>query len=199
MDFLKPETLDLFLIYVVPGFVTMKVHDLLWPPKARKFSDALIEIVSYSMLNLAALFWLVQILKEPGFKEAHPLRYTGGMLIVVALAPALWAFLSRSIRVSSWFQRYSPHPTPSAWDYFFRKRESAWVLLHLKSGKMLGGFFHTSSFASSYPEDPEIYFEEVWRVDGEGRFKEKIPLTNGALVRMSECTHFEFFRQESKP
>lgn len=193
MDLLKPETLDLFLIYVVPGFVTMKVHDLLWPPRQRDFSAALIEIVSYSMLNLAALFWLVQVLQRPGFKIEHPIFYTGGMLLVVALVPALWAFLSKAVRESRWFQRYSPHPSPSAWDYFFRRRRSGWVLFHLKTGEMLGGLYSTSSFASGYPDDADIYVEEVWCVDSDGKFQEKIQRTSGALVRREECTHLEFF------
>ena len=193
MDLLKRETLDLFLVYVVPGFVTMKVHDLLWPPKDRNFSSALIEIVSYGMLNLAALFWLFQIVQRPGFKDEHPVGYAVGMLVAVAVVPAFWAVLGKKLRESRWFQRYSPHPSPSAWDYFFRQRKPGWVLFHLKSGERLGGLYSTGSFSSSFPSEPDIYVEEVWRIDGEGRFVAPIEQSAGALVRRDECTHLEFF------
>lgn len=193
MDFLKPETLDLFLIYVVPGFVAMKFHDLMLPPRGRDFSSALIEIVSYSMLNLAVLFWLVQLVQRPGYRAEHPVCYAVVMLFVVAVAPVVWAFLSRTIRESQWFQKFSPHPIPTAWDYFFRQRKGGWVLFHLKSGELLGGLFSQGSFASSLPESSDIYVEEVWRVDAAGKFQEKISQTGGALVRLDECTHLEFF------
>jgi len=67
------------------------------------------------------------------------------------------------------------------------------VLFHLKSGETLGGLYSTDSISSSFPSDPDIYVEEVWRIDAEGRFLAPIEQSTGALVRRDECTHLEFF------
>ncbi len=49
------------------------------------------------------------------------------------------------------------------------------------------------SFASTSPGRRDIYVEEIWRVDDQGRFLERIEQTAGALVKRDECSVIEFF------
>lgn len=190
---LSTEVLELFLVFVVPGFIAMKVHDLLVPADNRSWMNSLIEVVSYSMLNLALLFWLVQMVWREGFRQEHGVAYWLGLYVVVFIAPVGWAVLVYSLRASRWLRRYMLHPSPTAWDFFFARRRPVWVLCHLKSGEMLGGLFSDRSSASSYPRTEDLYLEEIWRVDEGGRFLERIEQTAGVLVRREECTHIEFF------
>jgi len=192
-DLLNPQTLELFLLFVVPGFVAMKAHDLLIPAPTRNWGDSLIEVVSYSMLNLGLLFWLVAILQREGFQERHPATYQAGMFVVVVVAPVVWAVLARFLRTSRLLRRFVLHPSPTAWDFFFEQRRRVWVLFHLSSGKMLGGLLAEHSCASSFPNDEDIYVEEVWKLDEEGRFLHRIEQTAGALIKRAECTHIELF------
>lgn len=192
-DLLTPETLDLFLFFVVPGFVAMKLHDLLVPSETRNWGDSLIEVVSYSMLNLAVFWWLMSILWREGVRERHSIAYTLGVFLVVVVAPAGWAALTYLVRQSHLLRRFVLHPSPTAWDFFFGQRRSAWVLCHLKTGELLGGLFSGASAASSFPHEGDIFLEEVWETDQQGRFVKRIDQTAGAIINKSECTHIELF------
>ena len=99
--------------------------------------------------------------------------------------------------ILSW-KRLRPYildPTPLAWDHYFRKGEPCFVLVHLKNGNYIGGRYSDESYASSYPEPQELYLSEVWRVDGEGRFVEKIESTKGVLVNNDIIEYLEFYYQ----
>jgi hypothetical protein len=66
------------------------------------------------------------------------------------------------------------------------------VRFHLKEGMDLGGCFGERSFATSSPNAQEIYVEEVWRVDENGRFVERVEKTDGAMVRSENYELIEF-------
>lgn len=192
-DLLSTQTLELFLIFVVPGFVAMKAHDLLVPAPARNWGDSLIEAVSYSMLNLGLLFWLVALLQREGLQQQRPAAYLAGLFVVVVVAPVGWAVLARFFRTSPLLRKFVLHPSPTAWDFFFSQRRPVWVLAHLKTGEMLGGLLAEHSCASRFPNDEDIYIEEVWKLDEAGRFIKRIEQTAGALIKRADCTHIELF------
>lgn len=73
-----------------------------------------------------------------------------------------------------------------------------WVLVHLKSGKMIGGLFGKESFASSFPNSQDLYLEAVWKIDNKGLFKEEVPQTRGLLINSSEIEFLEFYRTVEK-
>jgi hypothetical protein len=54
-DILRLETLALFLFFVVPGFLAIRVYDLIVPSERRDFGQSVIDVVTYSLLNLAVL------------------------------------------------------------------------------------------------------------------------------------------------
>ena len=192
-NLLNAQTLELFLLFVVPGFVAMKAYDLLVPSETRSWGDSLIEAISYSMLNLALLFWLVGLLQREGFQQRHPVVYGLGIFVVLFVAPVAWAVTVRFLCTSRLFRKYVLHPAPQAWDFFFLQRRPAWVLAHLKTGEMVGGLFSDDSCASSFPTEADIYLEEVWKLDEEGRFIQRVDQTSGILIKRSECSHIELF------
>lgn len=196
-DLLNAETLELFLIFVVPGFVAMKVHDLIVPAPRRAWGDSLLEAISYSMINLALLFWFVGLLHRGDFPAQHPGLYGAGMFGFLVIAPVSWAILSRALRRTRWLRRFLLLPAPTAWDSFFERRQACWALCHLKSGKMIGGKMGSQSTASSFPHPEDLYIEEVWKLDDQtGEFLEEIKQTAGLLVRRDACSHIELFKKE---
>ena len=56
-------------------------------------------------------------------------------------------------------------PFPTAWDYYFDKRNPSWVLVHLKDGTLIGGLFGDDSYATSFPTDGDIYLEKVAKAE----------------------------------
>jgi hypothetical protein len=67
------------------------------------------------------------------------------------------------------------------------------MLIHLNNGKMIGGLYGTDSFASSYPEKEDLYLQEIWKIDSEGKKKKKIIGSKGLLVNHESIEFIEFF------
>lgn len=64
----------------------------------------------------------------------------------------------------------------------------------MRDTRRVGGRFGERSFASSNPAEAQIYLEEVWRLDEEGRFEEAVDQTNGILVLEKDLLAVEFFQ-----
>lgn len=193
---LTAENLQLFLIFVVPGFVSLKVYDLFVPTEKRNLKDSMIEIVSYSMINLALMSWALIPMSREGFAEIHPVRLSIGILATSLVMPTVLAYGFYRFRVSKFAKPLLLHPMPLAWDYFFGQKRRWWIIFHLKNGVDVGGIFGDVSFASAYPRPQEVYVEQVWRVDEKGRFVEKLETSAGMIIRAGECDLIEFFTLE---
>jgi hypothetical protein len=83
------------------------------------------------------------------------------------------------------------HPIPTSWDYAFSTGESCWVIVTLKDGSQVAGFWGPSSFASSDPKERDIFIEKVFKIPKRGAWKE-VPRTSGILLRGDEIQHIEF-------
>ncbi len=195
-ELLKADNLSMFLYFVVPGFVAMKVYDLIVPSDRRNFRESLIEVVSFSMFNLAFTFWIIAEINKPEFRSNNSVLYYVATFLVVSVVPAGLAIATHKVLASRFLRGRMLHPTPTGWDYFFAKGESCWILFHLKSGAKLGGLYGENSFASSFPNEQEVYIQEIWRVDEQGRFVEKVQGTAGTVIKREECTLIELFARE---
>jgi hypothetical protein len=67
------------------------------------------------------------------------------------------------------------------------------VRFQRKEGKDLGGYFGEHSFAASSPNAQQIYIEEVWRLDEDGKFIERVEGSEGAMVNSEDYEFIEFF------
>lgn len=193
MDIWQADKMVLFLVLFIPGFISIKVYDLLIPSARRDFSKSLIEVIGYSSLNFAALSWLIILIHSGDFYAHHKACYFTLLFFVMFIAPALWPVLF--LKLSSWrpIAKHVIHPIDKPWDYVFAKKEVFWVIVHLKDGRRIGGRFDTDSFASSYPAEEQIYLEEVWKLDEGGRFVEPIERSRGILILGKEILSVEFF------
>lgn len=192
MDIWETEKLFLFIIFVVPGFISIKFYQLFYPGTSRPVSEQLVDAVSYSCINYAALFWLVQIVENSKLADVHAWLYYLFYVFVLIVAPAVWVILWKWIRTRNIFQRSAPHPTQKPWDFVFQQRRSFWAIIYLKGGAQVGGKFHTKSFASSAPAEEQIYLEESWIIT-DGVLERRVNGTEGVIVMASEISHIEFF------
>lgn len=99
-----------------------------------------------------------------------------------------------------------PAPAPRAWDDLFAQADlSGWVVLRLKAGGWLGGFWGAStatrlrSYAAGYPEAQDLLLAETAEVDADGNFVldgDGRPTLTGAaaLVRWDEVDYAFFVR-----
>ncbi|VXC94792.1 conserved membrane hypothetical protein [Pseudomonas sp. 8Z] len=191
MDIWEIDKLFLFIAFVIPGFISLKFYQLLYPGVLRNASDQLVDAVAYSCVNYALLLWLILIVESSSLQVVHQNFYYLFYAFVLFVAPIIWVLLWSWLRTRELFQKNAPHPVAKPWDFVFQQRKQYWVIVYLKSGEQIGGKFSTKSFASSAPADEQIYLEEVWLVEN-GVLQRAVKESAGVLIGASEISHIEF-------
>ena len=194
MNIWEIDKLQLFLMFVVPGFISIKIYDLIIPGERRDFSKAIVEAVAYSSINFALLSWLIAFISIGDFYTKHQIIYAILIIIIMFGFPVLWPILF--IKITEWKPIASKiyHPIQKPWDWFFRKGEPCWVIVHLKDGRKIGGKYDENSFASSTPAEEQIYLEEIWRLDKKGAFIEPTERSKGMIIFKEQILSVEFFK-----
>jgi hypothetical protein len=90
------------------------------------------------------------------------------------LSPVVGTFVIVKLMRTSVFRRAREifgirHPTPKAWDYFFGSGAACWIIVTLKSGRVIGGYYGTESFSSSFPHEEDLYLELLCDMTPDGR------------------------------
>jgi hypothetical protein len=185
-------TLGLFLIFFIPGVITLKVYDLLIPGEQRDFSKSLFDAVAYSSLNFAVLLRLIALVRSDSLSALQ--WYTAMFFLLIGM-PAVWPVVFLELRKVPWVARRIASPNARVWDDIFAKRTPYWVIVHLKDQRRIGGLYAGKSYTSHSPAPPEIYLEQVWDVNEEGGFTgSMVEATSGILIMGSEILALEFFR-----
>jgi|GEM_PF-282825 len=192
MDITSPDKLLLAVLFLIPGFVAMKVYAILSSGPRIDASKSAIDAVAFSCCNYAVFALPLYGMYHEDWARRHPVAYGvawGGILLV---GPVLCAVGIFSLRRAKWLSRWLPHPVDRAWDYVFGRREMSYLIVTLTSGKRIGGAYGPNSFASSYPADPELYVEAAWDVDDAEGFVRRHDYTRGMLIAGSAIESIEF-------
>lgn len=192
MDIWSQDKLIIFVLFVVPGFIAIKVYELFSTVKDKDTGKQLIDAVSYSCLTYAIAFIPLTYVETPAFKANNPNWYAFIIFCVLFVVPVILALTLRFFRHTNFVQKYLPHPTPKPWDFVFSKRLTYWVRVTLKNGQVIGGMFGINSFASSAPAEEQIYLEQNWILNKDGGFERPIEQTAGIIILSSEIATIEF-------
>jgi hypothetical protein len=187
------EKLGLAIAFVWPGLLAVQVYRLIVPGRDLDWAHALLQGFFFTVVNYVILFPAALFVLRSHNLDLHPYLYWAALLLAwlggpVGL-PFLWRWLLRRRVIS----RYLLPPHASAWDWYFERRKPVFVLIHLNSGRLAGGFWGDGSFASSYPDQGDLYLSAVYKVDERGRFGEPVPQTDGLLIRRDEYSYLELF------
>lgn len=196
MNIWEIDKLVLFIAFVVPGFISIKIYQLFFPSERRNSSEQVIDAIAYSSVNYAILFWPIWAVENSGLRASCPTWYFIFYIFVLLIAPIIWVWLWSVIRKTDFVQKNAPHPTPKAWDYIFSQRKPYWVKVALKNGDVIGGLFAANSFASSAPAEEQIYLEETWVLNKKGGFNRMKTGSAGVVILSSEISHIEFRKYE---
>lgn len=192
-EHLSFETYYLYLALLLPGFISIQVYRLLMPVRSASWNESVLQALFYSTLNFGLLFPLFYLGLRTERVATSPYAAALGIAIGLVVAPATWPLVVRRILRSQRIMRSLQLPYPTAWDFYFDKRKPCFILVHLRTGTKIGGYFGSSSYAGDYPNDGDLYLECVYSVDGSGTFGRPIPSSCGLLVRRDEYTHIELF------
>ena len=167
MNVWEPDKLLLFIVFVIPGFVSIKVAGLLSPSESRQSSTQVIDAVSYSCFNYAVWSWAIYLIETNELRTIYPLACSAFYLLLLLVSPVALAYGWTRLRSTQLFQAKAPHPIGKPWDYVFGQRKWYWIIVTLKDGTKIAGKYGQNSFTSSSPEK-EMVAQPLRVVGGEG-------------------------------
>jgi hypothetical protein len=189
MYFLTDTTLGLFIMIVAPGFISLKVWGLVHPSRRIVFSEALYEAFFYGVLNyFIVVHWSTALVltSETVIKVCV---YIISLVVVPIFLPIVW----RLILSCKFIKKRIINPIPKVWDAFFSRRKPCFMIVHMKNRQIIGGLYAYNSAASSYPESQDLYLQEIWELDDNGKFVKQIDGTLGLLVSGDTIDYIELF------
>ncbi len=194
MEIWEADKILIFIAFVIPGFVSLKVFSLIYPGTSKDSDKLLIDAIAYSSVNYALLLLPIYYVEKYGVQISHPFLYVFFYVFVLLIAPVIWAFSSQFIRTREWAQNFFPHPTSKPWDYVFSQRKECWIIVTLNNGEKIGGLYRSGSFASSAPAVEQIFLEKHWVLTADGNFERERKRTAGILILSSEISTVELIK-----
>ena len=193
MDIIKEIGLYAFIYFFIPGFISVKIYDLIVPGEERDFSKSVYDTLAYGALNFASLSWAYALIYQNKIDSSHPICFYIFLTFALLIVPMLWPLAL--LKVMSWepISKIIVHPIKKPWDYVFGKKKSYWVIITLKTGEKIGGRYDTQSFASSYPAEEQIYLEELWKLGSNNEFDKPIERSKGMVISEDNILTMEFF------
>jgi len=182
----------LFVILVFPGLISMHIYRLLLPARLVDWKNALLEAAFYSAVNFGLCFPLLAFLIFSDIVVTHPIWSGCVFFLIIFVVPITWPALYAKLARSKLMAKLQL-PFPTAWDAFFDRRDPCFVLVTLRDGRKVGGFFGEGSYATSFPNDGDMYISAVYGVDADGKFIGPIMDTKGCLIRKDDYKLIEFF------
>lgn len=198
MDIWDVDKLVLFIAFIVPGFISLKTYALLQPADVRDSSQQLIDALAYSCINYALMLAPIYAVEHSGLQHCYPGLYVAFYVVVVLVAPILWAWSFHWLRKTQLIQRSIAHPTGKPWDFVFSQRIPYWVIATLADGRQVAGRYDQRSFASSTPAPEQIYLEEAWVMSVKGGFERPRNGTAGIIILSKEIVTVELFKIEEQ-
>lgn len=197
MDIWQTDKLVLFIAFVVPGFISLKLYETIFAAPPKDTSKQLVDAVTYSCINYGIMSPFIYWVDTWKVSDNHPIWFGLFCIFTLLIAPLLWAFLLASIRRCQKFHDLLIHPIQKPWDYIFNKRDPYYVVVRLKNDRAIAGLFGSKSFASSNPAADQIYLESHYLITENGRPDRPIKETGGILIATSEIESIEFFEIEN--
>jgi hypothetical protein len=192
MNVISGDNVQTFLILVFPGFLALRVYGLFIKSIKPDPTSQVVDAVAFSVVNLGVYVGGSFLLKL--VSSAGPVEHQLLFFVSLILSPILLGYGAFRLHTSRGLARFGLiHPIPGSWDFFFGRRQPCMALFHLKSGKMVGGYFGYNSFASSFPHDENIYIEKVCTVDQvNGKYTGFVQDSGGILIKRSDYEVIEF-------
>jgi hypothetical protein len=173
-------------LFALPGFISLRVWSLIFPTAEQPLKDQLGEAISFGILN-AMICVPLFFLAEP----RSPLALYGLAVLTLVILPAIWPFpalwLMRTLQTLNIILITSR----SAWDDVFLRDEPYFIIVHLKDGARVGGYYGPNSFAGLYPISGHLYLEQLWYMDESGKFTSPVLDSRGLILRPSDYKYVE--------
>ena len=146
--------------------------------------------------RLGALVGLVAAFVLPSVIAVVP-ALVGLVLRKMAARPRMqsvlnWGPIRAVARIhSSLSTALSYDSTPAAWDKVFRDQEPCFVRILTTDGRWIAGYYGSTSYASSFPEERQLFLEALYQVSSDGVIGEPVEDGLGAVIRCDDIVFLE--------
>lgn len=188
------------LAFVIPGFIIYSVSCTISPQKNEQAPNSILKFLLYSCINYALWGgWIFAMLASSYYKD-HPyitaFIWSIAILITPVIIGILLGLLNKHTVLKKFFEKFNiniVHPAPAAWDYIFGNVNGhVYVIVILKDGSEIYGYFSSNSFASTDSSERDLYLEKQFR-NNNGVW-EQVPNDMGVYVKADQIKHIEFKR-----
>ncbi|HEV3088243.1 MAG TPA: DUF6338 family protein [Candidatus Elarobacter sp.] len=190
-----------FAALVVPGFVSLRVYEMLRGGESRTINEVVIDVVVYSfatdLVAAIALALLSAFVPPP----AQPPVKAIVSIVIIATIPVALAVTLFHVQHSLMRNRAIPDTRTKPWnrmvEQITKERLDAGVILTLRDGRAIGARLPTPAVLAS--ESDDLLLGEVWTIDKErATFAEPSSGSLGIIVSRADCQTIEFVRWDKQ-
>jgi hypothetical protein len=181
-----------FLALLFPGVVALAVYDLRVPGERRKWSDMGVALVAYSILIDVCAAAYLRLFPIASDATGQAVTFA---VVTDLLVPATVGWFVVDLRQWLAEKALVLSAMPTAWDEFFHRigKEPVGLVITLKDGRKVGGFWAEKPVASSYPADQDLLIPVPVTIDESGRFLERVAASRGLLISRDDILTIEAF------
>lgn len=186
------------LFFLVPGFIWSAVYAMLIPRKPGQDKTRFIEFFTLSSLNDAIWFIPVYLSYVKRFYVNHLTSETLLIFVAVFASPVIAAIITAKFKQHGWIARFmgwlgfeTTFQVETAWEFKLSSTKPSWVVIHLKSGERILGFFGVNSFSGDPGRTGDLYLERTSPFTNDGQPPRETP-NQGIWIAGSEIATIEF-------
>lgn len=190
-EWLSSIDFSFIMAFIVPGFVALSVRAQFIAgniPSAN--GERFLAYVTVSVIYGTLVLRFVDVTLIQTSVWVYLVAVFGGPLVLgLILGINIQHDLSR--RFLSWLRVSTVHAIPAAWDWKFSRDNEQWVLVTLKNGNTITGFYGKESFTASTPDERDMYIQWIYETD-EGSTSPS-PDEKGVYIAAGEISTIEFW------
>ncbi|SDZ68592.1 hypothetical protein SAMN05421736_1371 [Evansella caseinilytica] len=166
------------------------------PSRNSDSQSTLLRFLVFSLLNYVLWWWLLYELIMQKYWEDHAISWILLLFTILVISPYVLGLIAGMSTKKEWTRKLlkkvglNPiHGVPTAWDYVMDR--PAWVIITLKDDSTVYGFYGKNSFASSIPNERDIYVEVTYDFEDNKWIPDERSV--GIWIPQSEIKHIELF------
>jgi hypothetical protein len=194
-EFSDQDSIYFFLIFIVPGLITLYFRSQFITGRMQTHSDAIFSYITLSMIYgafaLPFLEWMEAAALQ-GFKWNFlwfSLTFIGpaifGISLGIIVRTEIFRRLLRAVKINP------VHCVPTAWDWKFGNMSEHLLIVTLKDETKFAGYCGKGSFMSSDPTERDIFIEKIYKWGDDDSWKDVGE--HGLWVAPGEIRSIEFF------
>jgi len=194
------------ITFLVPGFVMDLTLSIFVPKRLEDLQFSLLRFLTLSCVNYAVWSWLIYLIFFTTDREVLSVFYTALSLgVVVFISPIVIGVLLGYFSQKEWIKKIlnklglnTISSIRTSWDHKFSKtNESVWLIVTLKDGSTVAGYFGNNSFVSSIDSERDLYIEEIYKIDTNESWERLIPPCS-ILLKGEEIKYIEFWSDKQE-